>query len=73
MSQQLWQTYEDRLNLLKSLVKRETVTNTQGQITFPDFVKNLLLKLEYFQQHQSQILLEATEDEKEAVVRKFHW
>ncbi|MGW7854907.1 M20/M25/M40 family metallo-hydrolase [Staphylococcus xylosus] len=68
MAQQLWQTYEDRLNLLKSLVKHETVTNTQGEITFPDFVKNLLLKLEYFQQHQSQILLEATEDEKEAVV-----
>ncbi len=64
MAQQLWQTYEDRLNLLKSLVKHETVTSTQGEITFPNFVKNLLLKLEYFQQHQSQILLEATEDKK---------
>lgn len=68
MAQQLWQTYEDRLNLLKSLVKHETVTSTQGEITFPNFVKNLLLKLEYFQQHQSQILLETTEDKKEAVV-----
>ncbi|NQD99314.1 arginine utilization protein RocB, partial [Staphylococcus xylosus] len=68
MAQELWQTYEDRLKLLKNLVKHETVTNTQGEIAFPNFVKNLLLKLDYFQQHQSQVLLEVTEDEKEAVV-----
>ncbi|NWK84228.1 M20/M25/M40 family metallo-hydrolase [Staphylococcus sp. GSSP0090] len=68
MTKLLWQTYEDRLTLLKRLVNHPTVTNTKGELTFPSFIKQLLLQIPYFEKNQSQILLETTEDKKEAVV-----
>lgn len=68
MTKLLWQTYEDRLILLKRLVNHQTVTNTEGELTFPSFIKQLLLQIPYFEKNQSQILLETTEDNKEAVV-----
>ncbi|MGO1387663.1 MAG: M20/M25/M40 family metallo-hydrolase [Staphylococcus equorum] len=68
MTKLLWQSYENRLNLLKRLVNHPTVTNSEGELTFPNFVKQLLLQLTYFQEHKKHIQLTQTEDDKEAVV-----
>ena len=45
----LWQTYEDREQLLKELVNQETITNSPGELKFPKLVEQKLLKLDYFQ------------------------
>jgi arginine utilization protein RocB len=63
----LWQTYEDREQLLKELVNQETITNSPGELKFPKLVEQKLLKLDYFQQHQEHITLAKTEDNKELV------
>lgn len=68
MTKLLWQSSEDREKLLKRLVNHSTVTNSEGELTFSQFVTQLLLQLKYFQAHTSQILLETTEDDKEAVL-----
>lgn len=68
MTKSLWQSYEDRATLLKRLVKHSTVTNSKGELTFSKFIKQLLLQLKYFQAHPSNIFLETTEDDKEAVL-----
>lgn len=63
----LWQTYEDREQLLKDLVNQETITNSPGELKFPKLVEQKLLKLDYFQQHQEHITLAKTEDNKDLV------
>lgn len=68
MTKSLWQSYEDRATLLNRLVKHQTVTNTEGELTFPSFIKQLLLQLTYFQTNKSHIQMVQTEDDKEAVV-----
>ncbi|PHK49568.1 M20/M25/M40 family metallo-hydrolase [Staphylococcus edaphicus] len=68
MTKSLWQTYEDRLTLLKQLVNHQSITNTEGELSFPDFLKQLLLQLSYFEKNKSHIILETTEDGKEAVI-----
>ncbi|MBF7016299.1 M20/M25/M40 family metallo-hydrolase [Staphylococcus durrellii] len=63
----LWQTYEDREQLLKELVNQETITNSPGELAFPKLVERKLLNLDYFQQHKEYIKLTTTEDNKELV------
>lgn len=68
MEKLLWQTYEDRQDLLLRLVNHQTITHSAGEKTFPSFVKQLLLQLNYFQAHKDHIHLVQTEDDKEAVL-----
>lgn len=68
MTQRLWQTPEDRETLLKSIVKRNTITHSQGEKEFPAFIKGKLQQLTYFQEHPDQLYLVDTEDHKQAVL-----
>lgn len=68
MEKLLWQTYEERQELLTRLVNHQTITHSTGERTFPSFVKQLLLQLNYFQEHKDHIHLVQTEDDKEAVL-----
>ncbi|MCG7338112.1 M20/M25/M40 family metallo-hydrolase [Staphylococcus sp. ACRSN] len=68
MKKLLWQTSEDRQDLLLRLVNHQTVTNTEGELTFSSFVKQLLLQLNYFQSNKSHIYSAQTEDDKEAII-----
>ena len=43
MEKLLWQTYEERQELLTRLVNHQTITHSTGERTFPSFVKQLLM------------------------------
>lgn len=64
----LWQTAEDRLALLKKLVRHDSITHSEGEKTFPKFLKNELMQLNYFKTHTTQIMLQETEDGRNAVL-----
>lgn len=53
--QTLWQNEQDRLTLLKQLVNHQSITNTQGEKTFPNLVNQLLFQLKYFKTNPNQI------------------
>lgn len=63
----LWQSPEDRLKLLKDLVKHDSVTNTDGEINFPFYVKRTLMQLEYYNKYESHIKFIETKDNKNAI------
>lgn len=63
----LWQTYEDREQLLKELVNQPTITNSPGELIFPKLVEQKLVELDYFQRHKENIKLTTTEDNKNLV------
>ncbi|WP_414055992.1 M20/M25/M40 family metallo-hydrolase [Macrococcus equi] len=67
----LWQTPEDRLNLLKELVKQDSITNTDGEVNFPFYIKQTLKQLEYFNKHESHIRFIETYDHKNAVAAMY--
>ncbi|MDT3995996.1 arginine utilization protein RocB, partial [Mammaliicoccus fleurettii] len=58
----LWQTFETRRNLLKSLVKHDSITHSEGERTFPYFLKEQYLKLDYFKNNNEQVILQPTGD-----------
>src|SRR5699024_1947989 len=68
MEKLLWQSYQSRLDLFKRLVNHQSITNTEGELTFPSFIKQLLLQLTYFQEYKNNIQLTKTEDDKESIV-----
>lgn len=68
----LWQNEKERLALLKRLVKHPTVTNTQGEKSFPSLVHQLLSQLNYFQKNSDHIQKVLTEDDKEALIAFYH-
>ncbi|MFC6293014.1 arginine utilization protein RocB [Macrococcus epidermidis] len=63
-----WQTSEDRLKLLKELVKQDSITNSEGEVNFPFYIKRTLKQLEYFNKNESHIKFIETYDHKNAVV-----
>ncbi|MGK0576825.1 M20/M25/M40 family metallo-hydrolase [Macrococcus capreoli] len=67
----LWQTPEDRLALLKDLVQHNSITNTQGEVDFPFYIKQTLNQLDYFKAHESHIQLMETHDHKNAVAAMY--
>lgn len=67
----LWQTPEDRLVLLKDLVKHDSITNTDGEVNFPFYIKQTLKQLDYFNQHESHIQFIETSDHKNAVAAMY--
>ncbi|GGI43456.1 M20/M25/M40 family metallo-hydrolase [Mammaliicoccus stepanovicii] len=64
----LWQTAEEKENLLKSLVKHDSITHSEGEKTFPYFLKEQYLKLNYFKQNEEQVMLQPTGDGRHAVL-----
>lgn len=64
----LWQTFETRRNLLKSLVKHDSITHSEGERTFPYFLKEQYLKLDYFKNNNEQVILQPTGDGRHAVL-----
>ncbi|MDU0463203.1 M20/M25/M40 family metallo-hydrolase [Staphylococcus ureilyticus] len=66
--QTLWQNEQDRLTLLKQLVNHQSITNTQGEKTFPNLVNQLLFQLKYFKTNPNQIQKILTDDDKEALI-----
>lgn len=66
-----WQTPEGRSELLKQLVAHSSVTHSQGEVTFPTYVHDLLMSLPYFQQHPEYIQLVPTVDHRHAVVATY--
>lgn len=38
----LWQTFENRSDLLKSLVRHQSITHSEGEKTFPYFLRSIL-------------------------------
>ncbi|WP_312039456.1 M20/M25/M40 family metallo-hydrolase [Macrococcoides bohemicum] len=67
----LWQTPADRIALLKDLVRHDSITNTEGEINFPFYIKQTLKQLDYFKQHDSHIKLIETYDHKTAVAAMY--
>ncbi|WP_414043572.1 M20/M25/M40 family metallo-hydrolase [Macrococcus sp. EM39E] len=67
----LWQTPEDRLSLLKDLVKHDSITNTDGEVNFPFYIKQTLKQLDYFSEHESHIKFIETSDHKNAVAAMY--
>ncbi|UTH07637.1 M20/M25/M40 family metallo-hydrolase [Macrococcoides canis] len=63
----LWQTPQDRIELLKVLVKNDSVTGSEGEQLFPYFLKQQLEQLDYFRNNESHIHLVETTDKKNAV------
>ncbi|MCU5746312.1 M20/M25/M40 family metallo-hydrolase [Staphylococcus sp. SQ8-PEA] len=63
-----WQTPEQREDLLKALVNFNTVTHSEGEKAFPEFLINQLTQLTYFKTNSNHIHLVDTEDNKQAVV-----
>ncbi|MCE4955695.1 M20/M25/M40 family metallo-hydrolase [Macrococcoides caseolyticum] len=63
----LWQTPEDRLALLKDLVKQDSITNSNGEVNFPFYIKETLKQLDYFNMFDSHIQLIETNDHKNAL------
>lgn len=63
----LWQTPEDRIALLKDLVKHASITNTEGETNFPFYFKQTLKQLDYFKEYDSHIKFIETNDHKNAV------
>lgn len=63
----LWQTPEDRINLLKRLVEKKSVTGTEGERHFPLFLKQQLEQIDYFKSAESHIQLVETSDNKNAI------
>jgi len=66
--QTLWQNEQDRLTLLKQLVNHQSITNTQGEKTFPNLVNQLLFQLKYFKTNPNQIQKILTDDDKEVLI-----
>lgn len=67
MEKSLWQSPRDREKLLKDLVKRPTITGSRGELSFPSFIRQLLLEIPYFELHKNHVQLTSTEDYKELV------
>ncbi|WBF52150.1 M20/M25/M40 family metallo-hydrolase [Macrococcoides canis] len=63
----LWQTPQDRIELLKRLVKNDSVTGSEGEQHFPFFLKQQLEQLDYFKDTESHIQLVETADEKNVI------
>ena len=63
----LWQTPQDRIELLKRLVKNDSVTNSEGEQRFPFFLKQQLEQLDYFKETESHIQLVQTSDHKNII------
>ncbi len=64
----LWQTFEDRKNLLKNLVQHDSITHSEGEKSFPYFLKKQYLKLDYFKKYSDQVILHPTGDGRHAVL-----
>ncbi|UTH13905.1 M20/M25/M40 family metallo-hydrolase [Macrococcus equipercicus] len=64
----LWQTAADREALLKQIVKHDSITLSEGEKTFPYLVKALLQQLDYFKQHEEQVILAPTGDGRHSVM-----
>ncbi|UXV31493.1 M20/M25/M40 family metallo-hydrolase [Mammaliicoccus sciuri] len=64
----LWQTFEDRSDLLKSLVRHQSITHSEGEKTFPYFLREQYLKLDYFKRNAHQVMLQPTGDGRHAVL-----
>ena len=67
----LWQTEDSRVELLKTLVKHDSITHSTGEKSFPDLVKSELLKLDYFNTHSDHIYFAHTEDDRRAVLAHY--
>lgn len=64
----LWQTSKDKENLLKDLVKHDSITHSEGEKSFPYFLKDQYLKLDYFKSKTEQVILQPTGDGRHAVL-----
>ncbi|MEB8093186.1 M20/M25/M40 family metallo-hydrolase [Mammaliicoccus lentus] len=64
----LWQTSKEREKLLKKLVSHASITHSEGEKTFPYFLMNEYLKLDYFKSREDQIILQPTGDGRNAVL-----
>lgn len=62
-----WQTEEQLENLLCEVVSWESRTGTDGEISFAHKIKNKLMELEYFQQHDSHIQFHGAGEGRNAV------
>ena len=51
----LWQTEQDLENLIHEVVSWDSRTGTEGEITFPNKLRNKLLELAYFNNHPEHI------------------
>ena len=71
MVRALWQTERDRVNLLKKLVKHDSVTYSEGEKQFPDLVKTELLKTNYFKSNEENIYFAYTTDGRRAVLAHY--
>lgn len=71
MVRALWQTERDRVNLLKKLVKHDSVTYSEGERQFPDLVKTELLKTDYFKSNEENIYFAYTTDDRRAVLAHY--
>ncbi|RXK18789.1 M20/M25/M40 family metallo-hydrolase [Macrococcus sp. DPC7161] len=67
----LWQTKESRIQLLKDIVAHDSVTGSQGELSFPYFIKEELMKLDYFNQNESHIKMIETSDYKHALMAMY--
>ncbi|MCG3411713.1 M20/M25/M40 family metallo-hydrolase [Staphylococcus massiliensis] len=64
----LWQTPEDRYDLLQRLINHQSVTFSEGEQSFPYLVRDLMMELDYFKERQHQITLEPADDARHSVL-----
>lgn len=57
-----WSKQQDFYDLLVKLVRFPSVTGTEGEREFPEFLVSLLTSLPYFQQHPDHLLVSQTRD-----------
>ncbi|HLR01386.1 MAG TPA: M20/M25/M40 family metallo-hydrolase [Virgibacillus sp.] len=57
-----WQTREELLDLLCSLVNHQSITGSNAEIALPEYIHHLLAQKDYFQTHPQHLNLHPLED-----------
>ena len=66
----LWQTKENKEQLLKQLVQHDSVTHSKGERIFVDMVRSELQRLDYFKTND-HIYFAYTDDDRRALVAHY--
>src|SRR5690625_5011016 len=62
MIMKTWQTREELLDLLCSLVNHQSITGSNAEIALPEYIHHLLAQKSYFQTHPEHLNLHPLDD-----------
>ncbi|OEH94534.1 M20/M25/M40 family metallo-hydrolase [Bacillus solimangrovi] len=62
-----WQTKEQLIELLTTLVQHPSITNSKGEVAVAEFIHKQLSELPYFKKHPEQVVLHPMEDRRQFV------